>query len=174
MGTHNYPLGYARTQVLGSLSTTESIWLAANRFISQQGAASLATVAASGDVVSWLLDATTNEGLATTLLFPSAWATFHMDFWWANGGAGTGDARVRGLVNTVAVGSATETVVATGTGTVGTAGVQHSVIKTRVQTGVVVTAGALHVIMPRRNAADAADTLANDIAFLGMELVRAS
>lgn len=174
MGTHNYPLGYARTQALGSLSTTESIWLAANRFVSQQGAASLATVSTNGYVVSWLLDATTNEGLTTTLLFPSAWATFHMDFWWANAGAGAGDARVRGLVNTVAIGSATETTLATGTGTVVTAGVQHAVIKTRVQTGVVVTAGALHAIMPRRNAADAADTLANDIAFIGMELVRAS
>lgn len=165
----------ARAAASNAVAVPPRVWLPPSLFDAQLGTPGVRSLVGSpGSVHAYLFDAAAAEGVTTSVLLPDGWASFHMDFWWANAGAGAGDARVRGLVNTVAVGSATETVVVTGTGTVVTAGAQHSVIKTRVQTGVTVTAGALHVVMARRNATDAADTLANDIAFLGMELTRAT
>lgn len=126
--------------------------------------------------VGWLLDASAVERLGCGFVFPSGWATYHVDFLWYNAGAGAGDVVWRHFRYQMEVG---DNISSNGTdGSVqatGTAGAQNIVVQTRLATGQAVpAAGVIKTLIVDRFATDSGDTLANDAGFIGMLLTKAS
>lgn len=174
MPTHNYPLGQARELALSNVAAiTDVLWIPAVTFSGQGGAPSLTGAGGAGAVQGWLLDATTQEGVVTTVVLPSTWQTMHVDLWWSNNGAGTGDVRWRFDLVRHDAGSATLTTITNGSQTI-TAAAQNVFTVSRMATSLALVNGAQYRVHPIRVAADAADTLANDVLMIGIKLTRVS
>lgn len=153
---------------------TGRVWLPADVFQIVEGAPNAVVTGVPG-TRAWLLDADASEAVVATAVLPPGWLAFHVDMWWFNINAtNTGDVRVRATVTVSTADAAGMTTISTGSGVAAPAGSQYVYRKTRVQTLLTATEGALYRVHMQRNATDATDTLPNDIGALGIELVRAS
>jgi hypothetical protein len=118
----------------------------------------------------WLLDAATQEGAGGAIELPSDWATVNVFAWWENAGAGAGDVVLFGAdVAWTDGGTSTGT---NGAGVTATAAAQNVPKRTQLLTGISTTNRKAWAVY--RSAANAGDTLANDIAVLALEIVKAS
>lgn len=125
-----------------------------------------------GGHTSWLLDASAVEDVSGAVLFPGHWATYDVYVWWYNAGAGSGDVRLFAMKSAYSDGG--PPVTGFFGGVTATAGTQNLYKRTQLSTGVSVATSGLSNFGVRRLANDAADTLANDIGVLAIELVKAS
>lgn len=162
-----------RVSSSNATSALDRLWLPASRFTIQGGAPTLVGSGGSGAVQGWLLDAASTEHVVTQEFFPEGWTTFDVDIYWLNEGAGTGNVQWRVDILSQAVGSATTSSVTT-TSVTQAAGAQDVMTKHTHVTGLAASATPPHRISALRMGADAADTLANDVLFIGIMLRKAS
>lgn len=146
-------------------------WLRVSDFEIASGTPAVTT---SNNNPCWAFDAASEERVNTTFFQPQAWATFDVDLWWTNLGAGAGDVRWQlqsaTLVDTGT--TASPGIVATSNVT---APAQNVAKVTSLATGLTMPTGnQLMILRVLRIAADAGDTLANDAGMFGLRLKRAS
>ena len=154
----------------GSSAPTD-LWIPAASFALGSGSPSLAPYT-SVFWMAWLFDAASEEGIATTAYIPTGWSTLDIDLWWTNAGAGSGDVRWDPRTNNF---GDTETISSpAGSQSNVTAPAQNVMKVSTVRSGVTCTAGELSAIYLGREAANVADTLANDVAVFGIRLRKAS
>lgn len=146
------------------------IWVRPAELSVQSGAPSLGVVATR--YVGWLLDATTDEAVAGTWDMPDGWLTAHLDVYWTNVGAGAGDVRWGLYTDQTADGAALGGLA--GDELTVTAPAQNVLKVSRIVTGRAFTATSLQSMRVFRFGAAAADTLANDVALLGVQITKAS
>jgi hypothetical protein len=120
---------------------------------------------------AWMLDAASSEILGWASRIPRDWNNLAIDVVWANAGAGSGDVVLRADVGFRTLGQTAATPGA-GTPATVTAGAVNVIATTQLVATVGVTASAFAVIDLVRVGGDAADTLGNDIAVLGLILRR--
>jgi hypothetical protein len=125
---------------------------------------------------AFLLDQSSPEGIAATTIVPSFWSTAHVDLWWTNAGAGSGDVRWYGEAVQKEDGDAlAASAVVFNSGINITAPSQNVLKVSRLTaTALTVNAGEAIGVYVSRVANDVGDTLANDAAIIGLRLVRAS
>lgn len=147
----------------------DRIFLSAGEFHTRTGSPSQLSIF---NGTSWYLDASTDEAVSTNFITPSWWTTFDVVAYVANTTASSGDVR---LGATVSFHAADATITSSEPSTYVTiaAGSTGVVKLGTLVTGVSVASG-MGVISVRRDADGVADTLANDIAFMGVLLTRAS
>lgn len=151
-----------------------SIFIAAGSFSAVTGSPVLGE--AGSDVPGFLLDgAGATERVATIVAVPAGWSTFDAQLVWTNAGAGSGNvhwdvAYSPGFGDGEA---ATHSTFATDQDVAAPA--QNTAKYTTMASGAAVpSTGELLPIRVGRNSANAGDTLTNDVAVLGMRLIRAS
>jgi hypothetical protein len=125
---------------------------------------------------AWLFDAVSTELASFGYSLPTYWRSYHVDLYWTNAGAGTGDVvwtlQTNGLADGETLGNP-----AGGTPTVTVAAPAQDVLKVSRMTSSALSYGANDYAMTGvlwRDGGNAADTLGNDAAALGVEFVRAS
>jgi hypothetical protein len=121
-----------------------------------------------------LLDASSAESISSHFFVPPQWATAHIDLYWNNHSTGVGDVAWGIDYNAAASNGSTLTASVLGAAVTATAGAQDVVVVSRLVTGYGLTATTVQLLHIYRSAANAADTLANDAAVLGVLLTRAS
>lgn len=121
----------------------------------------------------WSLDAAVTEEVGGTSIIPAGWATFDIDLWWTNEGAGAGDVRftasylARADGGTIASGYASASVTAIAPA--------EKVLKvTRLASGLAVVAAGLLSLSVAREGSNAGDTLPNDARVIGFMLRKAT
>jgi hypothetical protein len=119
----------------------------------------------------WLLDAATVEGVGAVGLVPASWATVGIDIWWTNAGAGSGNVRWEVFFDDKADAATLATITADHDAAIA-APAQNVLKKSTVVASHAVVPGELFNVNVRRDAADAADTLANDCALLAVVVRR--
>lgn len=122
---------------------------------------------------AWLLDAATDEEVAGWSIFPPGWLTADFVVWWTNTGAGSGDVRFD-LTYKVAADAGAINSGSTTTSSTVTAPAQYVTKRTALASGVTVAAGSVVSLNVNRAGGNGADTLANDIGIIGVEIRRAS
>jgi hypothetical protein len=153
----------------------DSLWIPANAWGLWTGSPTLGNNG-PGAWPGWKLDASTDEGIATTAWFPSSWTTFHMDVYWTNDGAGSGDVRFTSYRLRFGSGDSINNL-GISAGSTHTADIEDDIVISRVITSASdawSNPGDPWWLAILRDADNAADTLANDIAIIGVLLVRAS
>jgi hypothetical protein len=151
---------------------SDTIWIPAGAFGPGSGSPSLTLTASRW--AAWLFDPSSVESISAHFVVPPQWITAHADLYWTNHAAGSGDVRLGMDYNGAAVDTTDLT-----TGILGVemtiAAPSVSVLKvSRLVTSWVVESPKLQLMHIYRVATDAADTLANDAAIIGMRLTRAS
>jgi hypothetical protein len=120
---------------------------------------------------AWLLDAATVEGVGAVGMVPTSWATVGVDIWWTNAGAGSGNVRWEVFFDDKADAATLATHTADHDAAIA-APSQNVLKKSVVVASHAVVPGELFNVMVRRDAADGADTLANDAALLAVVVRR--
>lgn len=157
------------TNTLRVSGSGDAVFIWPNAFTIQAGTPAVINT----DVPGWLFDAAADEAIHTSIMLPSLWGIVNVDYLWSNEGAGAGNVRwVADLKTLSATNLTTEAVVTTGA--TSTAGAQNAVvIASDVISQLSVGPNDLYVLRVRRDADDAADTLANDARLLGVRIRRA-
>lgn len=148
-----------------------AVWIAAPSFQAVTGVPSQTTQALRH--AAWLLDSAATERLASSWDMPADWSSVNVDFYWTNAGAGTGDVRWQLFTDNAADGA---TIDASGTSSHATvtAPAQDVLKVSRVGAAIALTASNYQNCRIGRVGGDAADTLANDVALLGVLISKAS
>jgi len=150
----------------------QRVWLSAAQFVSTMGSPTLGS--AGGRYPAWLLDSATKEQVNSSLVTFNGWAQFNVDVYWANPSASTGDVRFTLSCSSTEAGGTVTSGDTNRTQTV-TANGQNILTVTRLTTAnpFSFSNGITHLRI-QRVGDDAADTLNNDVAFIGMMLTRRS
>jgi hypothetical protein len=150
-----------------------TLWIPATAMGLQQGSPTLGSAALGAP--SWLLDASSQEGIAFTFYPPQWWSTFNLSLWWTNAGAGSGDVSWGFFTGTAGDGESFS-VQTTNQGDTTVAAPSQDVIKSTATLGspFTVQSAELFGMIILRRAAVAADTLTNDVGVLGVVATRAS
>lgn len=122
---------------------------------------------------AYAFDSAAAELTSVTWLVPTGWSTVHVDFYWTNLGAGSGDVVWRCDLGSAGDGE-TLSSPSDGTPVTATAPAQNVLEVTRMLTSAAVTAGEMALIDVVRLGADGADTLGNDAGVTGVAITRAS
>jgi len=128
------------------------------------GSPAVGFVTGGGGPNVWTLDGNTDEGVGAVRTLPAHWATFDVDVWWTNGGAGSGNVSWQLSWRLVpgdgaALGSVTNEAVVTVT-----APVTLTTEVTTVKSGVAApAAGSDFSFRMLRDGDNGADTLGNDV-----------
>jgi hypothetical protein len=167
----NKPVSTA--QAAATFLVADRVWMGARDFAGFGGSASGANRGTANSVFPVTeFDAASQEGAVATVSLPAGiWATMHVDLWWLNPGAGTGDVAWRLDYHFLASGIAGSDTI--GTHTVFPALGQNVVTVSRLASDVPVV-GSIFRPEIVRAAAAGVDTLANDASMIGVLLVRAS
>lgn len=150
----------------------DALWVPANRFTTHAGTPALSSFAIG--YPAFLMDAASDEQVSGSFLVPEWFTTVNVQLVWANAGVGAGDVawRVVYTQNSGPAASFNAGAVAP-TGVTATAAGQYVRTDTQVVAGAAVT-GKLWGFRAWRDADAVADTLANDAAFVGLLVERAS
>lgn len=151
-----------------------SLWVPAGALGGIGGSPALADLGGTGVLhAAWLFDAAGTETVGGQIdLSGVDWATFDVKMFWTNPGAGTGDVfwqlryQFYGDTDTLASGSPVNSTI--------TAPAQYVVKASTVGSGLTRTASKVLGFRMQRAGGQAADTLANDAALLGLNLTKAS
>lgn len=131
------------------------------------------TTGTSYNYAAWLLDASSAEYISGEVWLPAHWTTFTATVYWTRATTGAGDVRFimfrRSIVNNTTVDNTSTFLEA-----VATANGQYMANVTQLGAGLSNTAGVPLMFSVGRDAANAADTLAGDIAVLGVAFGRQS
>lgn len=139
-------------------------FLAANDLTVRTGSPAQPT---SQDIPSWLLDATTTEGVSGSIILPEGLTSVNVDVVWANWTTDAGDVKFRLSHKLKADGEAVSGATVDNEVTV-TAGSQFVRATTRIASSIAVTADDLFGLNIYRLGGDAADTKAGDVAVFGL------
>ena len=153
-----------------------SIWVPAQMFTATVGSPTL-SFTSTGLIPGWLLDATSDETVTSVVHLPKTWATFTCTIRWTNVGAGSGNVvwikerRTPDLASGVTLvstagGSTSPTVAAPAQWVVAASTLSGALSAPTTDVPVGVSIG--------RVGSTGADTLANDVLFMGVTLDRAS
>lgn len=156
-----------------SKTEDDRLWIPAMNLRQTTGAPVMSQL---GSTPVWVFDANTAQGVVASCLTPDFWASCHVDYWWTNAGAGAGDVVWYLSTNSYSDGDLlTQADTVRNGGTAYTAPASEVVEVTRVTSSAMsLTAGELLRLFVYRTATSGSDTLANECALLGVELVRAS
>lgn len=147
-----------------------TVFVPAPMFALGSGAPQL--LSAGSRVSAWLLDSAAAENVRGSFNVPPSWQTARVDLLWANQGAGAGD-----VVWSVVGGPATADVALADGFTIPdltvTAPLVSVVTVTNLSVSLTLTPGPNHLRV-QRQAANVADTLANDACFIGVLFTRLS
>lgn len=122
--------------------------------------------------VALLYDAAAVEKAVTIIDVPPSWATFRIDAWWTNSGAGSGNVVWATEARWIGDTDDLDTV-SSDTATVTVAAPSQDVTKvTTLDSSVTRTAGKRLVLHVQRTGTSGSDTLANDAGLIGIDLVR--
>lgn len=122
---------------------------------------------------AWLMDSALTEQVRGLVQFPDEWVTFNADLIWSNAGAGAGDIRYRTVYSShtntedTTIGDVTVNITLT-------APLIDIMKDSRVLSNIAIQLGKVFHFRLIRVGADAADTLTNDAAFIGLRFTRAS
>jgi hypothetical protein len=155
----------------------DTLWIPAAAWGPVAGSPTLGTPNALFLHSAWLLDASSDEELGTSTLFPTWWATFHIDLYFVNAGAGSGDIMLYSDATFAGSGESLNAAsVSFGGGTIGpiTMGARSVVVINRLASSVTIQSGEMFAIRVSRFASNVGDTLGNDVGLVGMLLTRAS
>lgn len=147
---------------------TDRLWLGAERFTQPTGAT---TTLVGSRYPGYLYDASADETTRTSYWLPGDWHTMQLDILWANISANVGnvvwqiDLAAPDAAGSLAADSATQQV------TVAAGG--NAILTISNAFTYTVARGLNHIRVTRKGSA-AADTLVNDVAFLGLLLTRRS
>jgi hypothetical protein len=149
--------------------TQGSVFIGVGQFVASAGAPTTGTVQ---NIAVWLLDPAAVEELSSHVRIPEGWSTFDVRAWWTNPGTNTGDVVMRFDYDLYAAGSTLTRSLATAQTVAAPANrvIQASTLASGLSVGAdsVIAANFVRI-------ADAAgDTLAADMALLGIELVKVS
>lgn len=149
------------------------LWLPASRFTVASGSPAMGVIA---KVPVMLFDAAVNEIASVSTDVPAGWATYNVNLWWVNAGAGSGAVRWRLDVANLADGVTLTDPTTAGTQPTPTALAQNVVETTAMRTTAQTapTDAQALVLELVRLGGDAADTLPNDAGVLGLMLVKVS
>lgn len=165
----------SRVTGIASAAGASGIWIPAAQFQPVSGSPALAGVNIGWP--HWLLDAASQEIIATAVQLPTAWTAFAVHLWWTTTTSGTGGIVMQGRVMSPKVaGSLTTGSETNGANrTLAAAGTAFTIGKTSLGNFTTATtdpaARPLVGVSVRRIAADAADTFTTDVAVLGVELI---
>jgi hypothetical protein len=151
----------------------DRVFVSAGEGISSFGTPTQGRYALNYAFGGWLLDSATTEVVSFALMPPFHWTTYDIAIWWANDSTGAGDVRWSVNLDSYAVGDDTSSGGVQFNQTA-TAGANNVTVRTTFSTGRTNVSGELVLMAVGRVGGDAADTLGNDCALLGLELVRAS
>lgn len=152
----------------------ERMFLGPDRFLVQAGSPSISGAAGTGAQPGVLMDAASQEVVTAGFFVPIGWTTCDIDLWWLNNGAGSGDVRWRIQMVSHANGSDTVTSVADQSRTETAAAQNVQTQRASFIAAAAVSSSLIYRISVLRVAADVADTLGNDAAFLGLMIRRIS
>lgn len=114
-------------------------------------------------------DAATTESARVTFTVPSAWASFVVDLYWTNEGAGAGAVRWNTNVKILTSGNLTSEAVTAVAANV-TAPAQFTVALRTAHQTVTTEADAVYALQVDRIGGDAGDTLANDAGLIAVRI----
>jgi hypothetical protein len=123
---------------------------------------------------AWLFDASSGEDISSPIELPSWWTTFDAYLYWCNAGAGSGDIRTNVIVQQTANDGDLITGGTFSAQSTLTAGALGILKISKLNSSACTRSNGLAVVYFERLAANAADTLTNDCAVLGIELRRVS
>lgn len=150
-----------------------SLYLPASSFVPTAGTPVLAE-AGTSDTGGMLFDPASTETVWGAAQIPDGWATYNVDLWWTNAGAGAGNVVWRFDYGSFGDGESAGPSTA-GTLRTVTAPASGTAEVSRMESGITVpTAGELLPIRLRRAGTDAGDTLANDACMYGLRFTKAS
>jgi hypothetical protein len=159
------------TRIVGNWGIADNIkkFIGTHEFNAQVGAPTqIAWRGARGTI--WSLDAAAQETIDACAMAPAGASQVYAYLWWANLGAGAGSARLAVSVSTGI--SDTETANQADTSLILTAVALAQDVATRTFMGTLSVDDLTFLpLRVSRVAADAADTLANDIGIIGVELI---
>lgn len=160
----------------GSGTSDEPIVLGAGAFDAALGSPTYGRWGAANLRGGWLLDDTATEALHGQFAIPSGWTTVDIYIVWAKATTNNGDVRWRLRVSDGADGEVPNEVASSDVTDVTAPTTQYELAYTLTAalTGIAVTAGELVDIKIGRLGGSANDTLAGDIAFTGVKIVKAS
>jgi Cu/Ag efflux protein CusF len=152
--------------------TQDAWWFGANDMTSQAGSPALSNSPGGFKYSSWLMHDAASDAIVGSLYLPPWVATVWIDVFWTNSSAATGAVRLRGTVQTVTAGQTLSTtdVLALSTAT---AAAQDILTVTRLGTQPYAVSGLANINLTRLGS-DAADTLAGNMAILGVQLTVAT
>lgn len=151
-------------------------YLPPQRFTSNGGSPAIGTAGAGGTLIGWLLDgAGATESVSTNFIAQAHWGSaVDIDLWWNNAAAGAGDVYWRVQISEAIAGAAgspsvidQQTVITSPAN-----GVATKTLNFVAGTALLVP-GRLYRLTVSRISGNPADTLANDVYFLGVILGKA-
>lgn len=123
----------------------------------------------SNNMTRIAFDAATTESVRATFTVPSAWASFVVDLYWVNEGAGAGNVRWNTNIKVLTSGNLITEAVTSAVANV-TAPAQNTVqLRTAHQT-VTTEADAVYALQVDRVGGDGGDTLANDAGLIAVRI----
>ena len=154
-------------------------WVSAPSMGATAGSPSLSAVSGGGtnlNAIAWLMDSSSNECISLSELLPDYWATYHVDLYWGNTSASSGDVGLNVLAKTAGSGEVPDgtSLVANTTSVVAAPSTQGEIKVSRLATSLTNTAGKPVWFRICRDAVAAGDTLANDAAYYALLFTRAS
>jgi hypothetical protein len=161
--------GYAPVTVISNAA----IFLPAYVLALTQGSGQFSSTGGGNRFGAWLLDASSQEQISGWFILPTGWATFHVDLYWSNFAAGSGNVVWQPTYSVVADTVSLSAGDVTGTKTTVAAPAQDVLKVTRIMTSITAAVGVWHIRLPRV-AADGGDTLANDAEVIGLLVSKAS
>lgn len=173
-------LSYALSSRYVSKADEEYRWLGIGDLVPAFGSPSLVNPNLNtGNAPMWGLDATTAEGVAGSIILPDYWTNFKIELYWCNASSSSGD--VRWLVIGGFGGSGEDPDAGPGEAIGGyrtlaapTTGRLIEISQFPASTVNANQAGKIFTLIAYRDAAAAADTLANDAGVYGVLLTRTS
>lgn len=167
-----HPQYTTAVELAAAIPSAVPVWIGAGAMGTITGSPSLSGVGGPR-YPAWLLDAAVEESVAATWDMPAGWATVHIDLYWTNAGAGSGNVQWDIRCDNVADGG-TMSSAGTSAAAAVAAPAQDVLKVTRIHTGLALTSTNLINCRVIRDGANVADTLANDAGVIGVLITKAS
>jgi hypothetical protein len=157
---------------LAAKASIQPFYLPATSFAVAIGSPNLAVIG-GGRRPAYNFDAAADETIGCPFIVPEGWTGFSVTIQWVNAGAGAGNVVWLAQGHGFAAGATLNAADDTNNAVTTAAGAQDVLVEstpTSFSTGV--TAGNLYYLRIKRSAVDAADTLANDAAVIGVKVTK--
>lgn len=152
----------------------QSSFFGSDRFESLSGSPVIGTIG-GGRRNAWLLDAASEEIVGTEFIMPDGWTKLKVSIYWVNAGAGSGNVVFAYNFGQFAAGVTLNAADSLGSLNRTFTAAAQDVLSISVFSSDIITVspGVTSFLRVKRTAADAADTLGNDIGIIGVLIERA-